>query len=188
MIASIDSYAGRNRNLSSDVSKLTANNLNESIWQSVLSFWPKFVVHKTMQNDNYWNKYVLSVVSICLILSIKGVDDRPRPLNCPHFDFERIWELPTPSWRMPRLLNSEQERYSKIAHRRTRKFIKVVRNHYLISQLLKSFAFSANEKFMASWQSCSPKWWSSEWLILIWRKNIKRHLKCWARSPNPYPF
>ena len=94
-----------------------------------------------MVSNNYWNKYVFSVASICLILSINNVDDKPRPLDCPHFDFERIWELPTPSWRMPRLSNNEQERYSEIAHRRTKKFIKVVRNHYLISQLLKLFAF-----------------------------------------------
>ena len=96
------------------------------------------------------NKYAFIVVSICLILSINSVDDRPRPLDCPHFDFKRIWELPTPSWCMPRLSNNEQERYSEIAHRRTRKFIKVVRNHYFISQLLKSFAFFSKRK-IHSW-------------------------------------
>ena len=106
--------------------------------------WTKpFILHFP---NKLKNKYVFSVVSICLILSINSVDERPRPLDCSHFDFERIWKLPTPSWRMPRLSNNEQERYSEIAHHRKRKFIKVVRNYYLISQLLKSFAFFSKRK------------------------------------------
>ena len=106
------------------------------------------------------NKYLFSVVSICLILSINSVDGRPRPLDCPHFDFEQLWELSTPSWRMLRLSNNEQERYSEIAHRRTRKFIKVVRNNYLISQLLKSFAFFSKRKIHS-------------WLTIMFSKMMK---------------
>ena len=112
------------------------------------------------------NKYVFSVVSICLILRINSVDDRPRPLDCPNFDFERIWELPTPSWRMLRLSNNEQDRYSEIAHRRTIKFIKVVRNHYLISQLLKSFAFFSKRK-IHSWLTIMFSEMMKIWIVGI---------------------
>ena len=61
---------------------------------------------------------------------------------------------------MPRLSNNEQERYSEIAHRRTRKLIKVVRNHYLISQLVKSFAFFGKRKIHS-------------WLTIMFSKMMK---------------
>ena len=109
-------------------------------------------------------KYVFGVVSVCLILSINSVDD--RPLDCPHFDSEAIWELPTPSWRMPRLSNNEQERYSEISHRRTRKFIKVVKNHYLISQLLKSFVLFSKRK-IHSWLKIMFSKMMMHWMVGI---------------------
>ena len=142
------------------------------------------------KNNKLKNKYVFRVVSINLILSINSVDDRPRPLDCPYLYFEWIWELPTPSWRMLRLSNNEQERYSEIAHRRTRKFIKVVRNHDLISQLLKSFVFFSKQKI----HSCLTIMFSEDdealngWYWSGWSTTSKDTWKVGIRSPTPIHF
>ena len=65
-----------------------------------------------------------------------------------------------------------------------KKFMKVFRIHYLISQLLKSFAFFSKRKIHSRLTIMCSEIMKLEWLVLIWRKhNIKRHMKGWGSIP-----
>ena len=64
------------------------------------------------------------------------------------------------------IMNKRSILRSHIAHRRTKKLIKVVRNHYLISQLLKSFVFYSKRK-IHSWLTIMFSEMMKFWMVDI---------------------